>query len=235
MPVDKACTGLSYSLRRYFVDQFYCREVGNLPKERFILDIGGNRVGKRGIFNIESYGHRVVYLNISPKKLPDLLADAAALPFGNNLFDVVICSELLEHMYNHRDVLAEALRVLKPDGVLLATIPFMYPQHPDPNDYLRYTEQFLMHQLSSLGYFAVHTEQQGGFWCVLTDMVRAIVYEWHGRSGAAGLVTRLLPLTSMCDWLKSRAIQWDSNPHPYRTVYCNGVTTGFGVKAHKPT
>lgn len=235
MSINRSCRGLSYSLRRYFVDRFYDREVGSLPQGSLILDIGGNRVGKRGVFDIESFGHRVVYLNLSRQKLPDLQADAAALPFGNNVFDAVICSELLEHIYNHQEVLAESLRVLKPDGVLLATAPFIYPQHPDPNDYFRYTEQFFWLQLSSLGYTVICIEEHGGFWSVFVDMVRAMVYEWDGRSGGKGLATRLLPLAFMTDWLKSRALEWDANAHRYHTVYCKGMTTGFGVKASKPS
>jgi len=234
MLIDPSCRGLAYSLRRYFVDRFYDHEVGKLPKGSYILDIGGNKTGKRGVFNIEVFEHRVVYLNLSPQKFPDIVADAAALPFGNNVFDAVICSELFEHIYNFQDVLAETLRVLKPNGVMLATVPFMYPQHPDPNDYFRYTKQFFLLQLDSLGFTSISAEQQGGFWCVFADMARAIVCEWHGRAEAKKLTPFLAPLRLLSDWFKSRALQWDSNPQTLRTVYCKGVTTGFGVKAYKP-
>lgn len=232
--MNHSCRGLTYSLRRYFVDDFYIREVGPLPQGMFILDVGGAKIGKRGVFNIDDFGHRVVNLNISSVKKPDILADARQLPFGDNLFDVVICSELLEHLTNTREALAESLRVLKPNGILLATIPFMYPQHPDPKDYVRYTEQFLFEELNAVGYESVEVEYQGAFWSVFADMFRAIVYEWHVQSRIKRLMFKIFLCTLLVDWFKAKAVQRDCRNQSYHTVYCKGVTTGFGIKATKP-
>lgn len=41
------------------------------------------------------------------------------LPFKNNYFDKVICSDVLEHLYKRDFALSEIKRVLKPDGILL--------------------------------------------------------------------------------------------------------------------
>ncbi len=46
------------------------------------LDLGGNRLGKRGFFDIEQYGLRVVYANLSVQKKPDVKSAAECLPFG---------------------------------------------------------------------------------------------------------------------------------------------------------
>jgi 2-polyprenyl-3-methyl-5-hydroxy-6-metoxy-1,4-benzoquinol methylase len=48
-----------------------------------------------------------------------------ALPFANAFFDTVVCSEVLEHLDDDllRDGLREIARVLKPDGVLIGTVP----------------------------------------------------------------------------------------------------------------
>jgi SAM-dependent methyltransferase len=234
MSLSHPCHGLAYSLRRYVVDQYYLSEVASLAAGRLILDLGGTKVGKRGVFNIDSFDHQVINLNISPLKSPDLLGNAASLPFGNNTFDVVICSELLEHVHEPIESLIEIYRVLKPDGVLLATIPFIYPHHPDPNDYLRYTEQFLQLQMEMIGYTQIAIETQGGFWSVFADMVRAIVYEWHSQPGFTWRINRFLPLTLLSNCLKTAALRWDAGANSFHTVYCRGMTTGFGIKAHKP-
>ncbi|MCG3168507.1 MAG: Ubiquinone biosynthesis O-methyltransferase [Pseudomonadales bacterium] len=55
-------------------------------------------------------------------------ADALALPFADHCFDVVICSEVLEHIGPYRAVLAEIRRVLKPGGLLVASVPRYWPE-----------------------------------------------------------------------------------------------------------
>jgi SAM-dependent methyltransferase len=47
----------------------------------------------------------------------------AALPFGEASFDLVTCSEVVEHLENYRELLREAARVLKPGGLLVVTTP----------------------------------------------------------------------------------------------------------------
>ncbi len=86
------------SLRRHFVDDFYMRKITTLPKGGRVLDLGGNRQAKRGLFNIDSYKLDVVYANCSAKQSPDILADALALPFSDASFDSVVCVEVLEHI-----------------------------------------------------------------------------------------------------------------------------------------
>jgi ubiquinone/menaquinone biosynthesis C-methylase UbiE len=44
--------------------------------------------------------------------------------------DVIVCSEVLEHMPNYPEVMAEFHRVLKPGGTLIATVPFDAPGTP---------------------------------------------------------------------------------------------------------
>ncbi len=55
-------------------------------------------------------------------------ADALKLPFDDNSFDKVICSEVLEHIPDYQGVLAEINRVLKPDGLLAVSVPRAWPE-----------------------------------------------------------------------------------------------------------
>lgn len=51
------------------------------------------------------------------------IADAAVLPFEDASFDVVVCSEVLEHLFEPQLSVAEVIRVLRPGGRLIVTVP----------------------------------------------------------------------------------------------------------------
>lgn len=55
-------------------------------------------------------------------------ADITALPFGDHSFDIVICSEVLEHVPNHELAVKELLRVLKPGRDLVVSVPRFWPE-----------------------------------------------------------------------------------------------------------
>ncbi|MDA9298259.1 class I SAM-dependent methyltransferase [Pseudomonadales bacterium] len=64
-------------------------------------------------------GNKSLYLSV---------ADGARLPFADNSFDKVICSEVLEHIPNYRAVLREISRVLKVGGTFAASVPRFFPE-----------------------------------------------------------------------------------------------------------
>lgn len=55
-------------------------------------------------------------------------ASALNLPFADNTFDKVICSEVLEHIPDYRGALREIERVLKPGGLFCASVPRRWPE-----------------------------------------------------------------------------------------------------------
>ena len=52
-----------------------------------------------------------------------LIDDAATLPFADGAFDAAVCIEVLEHLLDPAAVAGEILRVLRPGGTLVATVP----------------------------------------------------------------------------------------------------------------
>ena len=55
-------------------------------------------------------------------------ADINRLPFADAFFDLVICSEVLEHIPSHEKALAEVVRVLKPGRDLIVSVPRQWPE-----------------------------------------------------------------------------------------------------------
>ena len=57
-----------------------------------------------------------------------LRGDATRLPFADGSFDVVITSEVLEHIQDDVGAISEMVRVLKPGGTFAATVPSWFPE-----------------------------------------------------------------------------------------------------------
>jgi SAM-dependent methyltransferase len=57
-----------------------------------------------------------------------LRASALEMPFEDASFDVVVCSEVLEHIHDFRGVLREIERVLRPGGRFVASVPRAWPE-----------------------------------------------------------------------------------------------------------
>jgi SAM-dependent methyltransferase len=66
-------------------------------------------------------------------RLSYLCGDAMQLPFADGSFEYVVCSEVLEHLPDDARATREIFRVLRPGGILIATVPCArYPFAWDP-------------------------------------------------------------------------------------------------------
>jgi SAM-dependent methyltransferase len=119
-----------------------------------ILDLGSSLPGA-------SYHRFIQY--IEPFKVtctdlyhegPDLLKLdlEQTFPISSNKYDAVLCVNVLEHIYNHKNLINEAYRVLKPGGIFVGSVPFLIHYHPDPHDYFRYTHETLWRLFSECNF-----------------------------------------------------------------------------------
>ena len=65
----------------------------------------------------------------------DLVCDIANIPEPDASYDVILCSEVFEHLTNPFKALDEFRRLLKPDGKLIITAPFASFVHFAPYHY----------------------------------------------------------------------------------------------------
>lgn len=99
-----------------------------------VLEIGAKNRPYKDLFP------NALVTDIETGKNIDQIVDAHKLPFKNNSFSVILCTEVLEHCYDPDRVLSEFYRVLKPKGKLILTTRFIFPIHDSPNDYFRFTK-----------------------------------------------------------------------------------------------
>jgi SAM-dependent methyltransferase len=82
-------------------------------------------------------------------------------PVEDGTADVILCTEVLEHVFDVQTFLAEVQRCLRPGGTLLLTVPFAARWHYTPHDYWRFTPSSLNLLLSEAGLVDVRTYQRG--------------------------------------------------------------------------
>ena len=93
---------------------------------------------------------------------PNVTLQAGSLldvPFEDASFDLVQCTQVLEHIEDHERAASELVRVLKPGGHALITVP--HPPEPFPNEgHVRegYTESDLENLFEPLGCHRLHTD-----------------------------------------------------------------------------
>jgi SAM-dependent methyltransferase len=168
--------------RRYLLDQ--CLRASTFLMRGHVLDVGGRRERVRGAFRPPSEG--VIawrYVNILADDRPDIVADACDLPVSSGSMDCVVCCEVLEHVRKPEQAVAEMFRALRPGGVLIASTPFLYPVHADPDDYSRFTPSKIRAMCEPFA--KVRVWPMGGFWgtvgMFLEETVEAGLRDrWHG-------------------------------------------------------
>ena len=106
---------------QYIFDLF----AHGIPERGGVLIIGA--MGGRDYWWFRNQGYRVTPVDLGPQpEIPDLvLADVQErLPFPDACFDLVVLSEVLEHLGADLQALANVRRVLKDDGRLIVSLPF---------------------------------------------------------------------------------------------------------------
>ena len=94
------------------------------PPGAAVLDIGGGVQPYRTLLP----GARYVALDLRLTPLVHVIASAARIPFSDERFDLVLCTQMLEYASDPGHVLSEIHRVLKPGGRLLLSTPAIFPQ-----------------------------------------------------------------------------------------------------------
>lgn len=105
---------------------------------------------------------------------PEVYGDAHCLPFANESFDAVICTQVLEHVTRPQEVVGELARVLKPGGLGLVSVPFFYNLHLEPHDYFRFSPYGIRLLLENHGLKITELRGQGGIGSLLV----VILHNW---------------------------------------------------------
>lgn len=98
----------------------------------------------------------------------DLVCDISSIPEADGSFDVILCSEVLEHLPDALKALDEFARLLKPGGKLILTAPFASLVHFAPYHYATgFSRYWYEYHLPSRG-FEIQELTSNGDWFSVT-------------------------------------------------------------------
>ncbi|MBU0707857.1 class I SAM-dependent methyltransferase [Patescibacteria group bacterium] len=139
-----------------------------------VLDIGGRNRGhfKKPVNKVEKW----IFADIEEKHYPDMVLDVMDMAgLDNESIDVINATELFEHVVNPEQGLKECYRVLKPNGTIIISMPFLYQIHADPFDFQRWTDNKWKKVLRENNFEIEKFEIMGRFFTVLAESKRVLI------------------------------------------------------------
>lgn len=131
-----------------------------------VLDIGCGLKTKRLLVNdqVTAYVGLDHEASLHDRSQVDLVGTAYRIPQPDASFDGIVCTAVLEHLEEPKSALRESLRVLKPGGHAIYTVPLYWHLHEEPRDFYRYTKHGLRYLFMESGYELVEIVPASGFW-----------------------------------------------------------------------
>ena len=105
----------------------------------------------------------------------DIISDITNIPEDDESFDVILCTEVLEHLPEPIKALEEFKRLLRKNGVLILTAPFCSLTHFAPYHYSSgFNSYFYQYHLERLGFELKEVTRNGNFFEYLGQEIRRI-------------------------------------------------------------
>lgn len=165
---------------RIYLDRFVRAAANSLPAGALVLDAGAGE----GPYSKHFTRHR--YESTDFEKLGKkyrantYVCDLSNVPVEDGRFDLVVLTQVLEHLPEPLAVLKEMHRILKPRCKIWASTPLFYEEHEQPYDFFRYTQFALGRLFTEAGFSAVTIDWLEGYWGTVS-------YELQVAGRAVGL------------------------------------------------
>jgi SAM-dependent methyltransferase len=143
-----------------------------------VLDVGCGESPYRFLLDRQRCQYRGIDIADASKFArtnPDVTAfDGKRIPFANDTFDAVLCTEVLEHVPGYADLVTELHRVLKPGGKGIITVPWSARVHYAPYDYFRYTPSTLKSMFE--GFRESSIKARGTDWSTIASKIVVLFF-----------------------------------------------------------
>lgn len=136
-------------------------ELAKISLSGTILDIGGSRdSGYQDLVKGEHTWTVVNYGELHPGQDLNFNAEEK-FPLTDASYDNAMTMNVIEHIWDTHNVFSEVSRVLKPGGMFVSSVPYMYMVHGSPDDYNRYTASAYKKYADKYGFELLYIEPLG--------------------------------------------------------------------------
>lgn len=178
-------------------DEWIAEQAASLPAGSKVLDVGAGSAPYRRLFKHCQYktqdfsqlrDDQLRYGGYAPI---DFVSDARSIPVLDGSFDVVVCTEVLEHVPEPIAVVCEFGRIIVPGGRLILTAPLGSGIHQEPyHFYGGYTPFWYQRFLSEAGFeTVVVTPNDGTFRHIAQETIRFVRMSMPFRFGSPWYVS----------------------------------------------
>lgn len=171
----------------------------SIDKDKKILDVGCGLKPYKKLF----YGNEYIGIDIKggghddQAKVVHKFFDGQNIPYEDNKFDALICTEVLEHSEDPDKLLAECNRVLKKNGQIYISMPFVYPEHETPFDFRRYTQYGHKQILKKNNFEIENIKNTTGVFRVCGQLISAYIFESAPKSTILKLILNFIILAPL--------------------------------------
>ena len=147
-----------------------------------VLDVGAGGAPYRAL--LKRFGYRVTTLDIEAGEGVDVVGTAERTGLAAASFDLVVCTQVLEHTRSPWLAMREFNRILRPGGHVVVSVPHVWFHHPHPADYWRMTEEGVAALCEEGGVVPVMLASQGSSAATFFQVANFLAYGLVGRAGA---------------------------------------------------
>jgi SAM-dependent methyltransferase len=175
-----------------------------------LLDYGAGSSPYRSLFPHSQYRRADISSKLSVESVQDeavrdesypepdcIILPDGRVPHESNTVDLILSTQVLEHVRDPKTYLSECFRLLKPAGRLFLTTHGSWHDHDDPNDFWRWTADGLKYDLEKIGFTVLSVKKlTTGPRAVLWFMQRHLLTHSLSRKTFFGLchwLCRLVP------------------------------------------
>lgn len=171
-----------------------------------LLDFGSGDTPYRQLFESRVGRYVGADLEANPVAAAVINPDGT-LAVEDESFDVVLSTQVLEHVLDPMKYLAEARRVLRPKGELILSTHGYWRYHPHPTDYWRWTASGLRKIVEESGFQIVEFHGIMGPFSTALQLMQDAIYPRLPRGLRAVLIASMQSAITIHEYMSSRRVR----------------------------